>query len=56
MEKNKIGSLLAGAGNAAKGTFDKVKEKTIHVVDQNDDEMSIFDLNSNEFKAKVKKA
>ncbi len=37
MEKNKIGSFLAGAGNAAKGTFDKVKEKTIHVVDQNDD-------------------
>lgn len=37
MEKNKIGSLLAGAGNAAKGTFNKVKEKTIHVVDQNDD-------------------
>ena len=28
---------MAGAGNAAKGTFDKVKEKTIHVVDQNDD-------------------
>ena len=37
MEKNKIGSFLAGAGNAAKGTFDKVKEKTIHIVDQNDD-------------------
>ena len=28
---------MAGAGNAAKGTFDKVKEKTIHIVDQNDD-------------------
>lgn len=33
---NKIGSLFADAGNAAKNVFDKAKEKTILVVDQND--------------------
>lgn len=37
MEKKKIGSIFADAGNAAKEAFDKAKEKTIHIVDQNDD-------------------
>lgn len=37
MEKNQIGSMLVNAGNAAKGALDKAKEKTVQVIDQNDD-------------------
>ena len=37
MEKKKLGGLFAEAGNAAKGVLSKAKEKTIHVIDQNDD-------------------
>lgn len=37
MEIKRIGSMFADAGNAAKSAIDKAKEKTILVVDQNDD-------------------
>lgn len=36
MEK-KLGNVLIDAGNAAKGAFEKAKEKAIRAVDQNDD-------------------
>ena len=36
MEK-KLGNVLIDAGNAAKGAFEKAKEKAIQAVDQNDD-------------------
>lgn len=41
--ENKFGKFLENAGNAAKGAFDKAKEITIQVVDQNDD--GKFDMN-----------
>ena len=45
MEKKKLGGLFAEAGNAAKGVLSKAKEKTIHVIDQNDDgKLDISDI------------
>lgn len=37
MEKKKIGNILADAENTAKDALGKAKEKTIQIVDQNDD-------------------
>ena len=37
MEKKKLGSFIADAGNAAKGFLDKSKDKAVQVIDQNED-------------------